>query len=189
MSNLTDAIGDVMGAVFGIKSERFQKQRVTITEPAVGLLGFATMIRSPVIGEYGLFAPTHDGLRAAFKQLRLVEPFNEHAVTAVTVVRTKNTKPVQPADLSAVQSKVTDWIDGLIEPTIPGVYQRRYGAGPDALFWALWDGRKWMAGHRSFRGKELAHEDVARGIAHAAAETIPSLSNDLPWRGLAEAPR
>lgn len=85
--------------------------------------------------------------------------------------------------------RLTDWIDGRIKPTIPGVYQRRYMSDPDAVFWALWTGRKWMAGHHSCRGKELAHEDVVRGIAHAAAETVPSVSDDFPWRGLSEPPQ
>lgn len=85
--------------------------------------------------------------------------------------------------------KVTDWIDGRIKPTIPGVYQRKFVSSPAAFFWALWTGREWMAGRRSFRGNDFANEDVARGIAHAAAETIPSLSDDLPWRGLAEPPQ
>lgn len=85
--------------------------------------------------------------------------------------------------------KLTEWLPGTWKPTLPGVYQRRYMSDPDVVFWALWTGREWMAGHRSCRGKELAHEDVARGIARAAAETVPSVSDDFPWRGLAEAPR
>lgn len=87
------------------------------------------------------------------------------------------------------QPKLTDWIDGRIKPTIPGVYQRKFISSPEFFAWALYDGREWMLGHRSFRGKDCAHEDSARAIAHAAAETYPSFSSALPWRGLAEPPQ
>lgn len=85
--------------------------------------------------------------------------------------------------------KLTEWLPGTWKPTLPGVYQRKFPWSPEAVFWALWTGRLWMAGHRVFRGKDLAYEDTAAGIARAAAETIPSFSSASPWRGLAEAPR
>lgn len=171
MSNLTDATDDVIGAIFGIKADRFQKQRIVVTEPAVGILGFGTMLRSPVIGDYGLVAPTLDGLRAAFKQLQRVEPFDEHAVAAVTITRTGNTQPVP-------EPNVTEWISGDVNPAMPGVYQRMhrevFAITPTVLY-SRWDGNRWFV-------EQVTAEE-------AAAQIHVSMHQDRPWRGLAEPPR
>lgn len=171
MSDLTEAENDAINAILGIKADRFQRQHIEITKPAVGLLGVATMIRSPVIGDYALVAPTLDGLRAAFKQLRLVEPFDEHAVAAVTITRTSNTQPVH-------EPNVTEWISGDVKPGVPGVYQRMhrevFATSPTVLY-SRWDGNRWFV--------EQATAD------EAAAQVHVSMHKNHPWRGLAEAPR
>lgn len=171
MSALSDAKDDAIRAIFGIKADRFQKQRIEVTKPAVGLLGFATMISSPVTGDYGLVAPTLDGLRAAFAQLRRVEPFDESAVTAVTIVRTGTTQPVP-------ELNVTEWISGDVKPGVPGVYQRMHRevfATTPTVLYSRWDGTRWFV-------EQVTAEE-------AAAQIHVSMHQDRPWRGLAEPPR
>ena len=72
--------------------------------------------------------------------------------------------------------KLTDWIDGRIKPTIPGVYQRRYQNATERFVWyARWDGSEWFS----------------TGITPEQAQeiTVRTAFQHLPWRGLAEPPQ
>ena len=73
--------------------------------------------------------------------------------------------------------KLTPWIDGHIKPVRKGVYQRNYGAIdalPDTAF-ARWDGKQWF----------LADETVNEAFFNDSV----SMSQYLPWRGLASNPK
>ena len=70
--------------------------------------------------------------------------------------------------------KLTEWIDGRITPTSPGVYQRRYYFGGDADYYARWDGHRWYA--------------FGTTPEQAMAATATSAWPNRPWRGLAEKP-
>ena len=62
-------------------------------------------------------------------------------------------------------SDTTKWLDG--EPTIPGVYQRKFSFG---VYYARWDGSHW---YTSSKNLLLASHAVVR-----------SAYPELPWRGL-----
>jgi hypothetical protein len=66
--------------------------------------------------------------------------------------------------------KRSPWIDGSINPTIPGVYERF-----DNGWYAKWTGRHWMVGDSD---KETA----------AQATQISRCAVGDPWRGLASDP-
>ncbi len=92
MSHLTEEMREALEFSPSTTARNFQTQRIETSGPAVGIPGFATMIRSRHFGEYALVAPTLDGLRLAFAQLGMVEPFDQSACTAITIVRTVETR-------------------------------------------------------------------------------------------------
>ena len=65
------------------------------------------------------------------------------------------------------------------QPDFPGVYERDYRlpgeSGPECPLFCYWSGVFWGTGHE-FPGKAYA------------SRKVPSASQDLPWRGLAEKP-
>lgn len=71
--------------------------------------------------------------------------------------------------------KLSPWLPGLWRPGLPGVYQRRYMSDPDAVYYARWDGACWYM----------------TAPTPERAQCVKTTSNfaNLPWRGLAEAPR
>jgi hypothetical protein len=64
----------------------------------------------------------------------------------------------------------TPWFDPDVVPVHPGVYRRRWPAGP----YACWDGRAWRAD--------------ARSPEAAASSASPSASPPSAWQGLASPP-
>jgi len=68
--------------------------------------------------------------------------------------------------------KLTDWIDGDINPVRVGVYQRNYG---NNIWFCKWDGKKWMTWNALI-------DDAFKSKAESPYQ-------DLPWRGLAEEPK
>lgn len=75
--------------------------------------------------------------------------------------------------------EVTDWFDGDVEPVRKGLYQRavmRRAAPHQVAVYSYWDGQRW-----SFNGStpKEAYRD----------RKFRSLSQFLPWRGLAQEPK
>jgi hypothetical protein len=76
---------------------------------------------------------------------------------------------------------LSQWLDGSVRPTLPGVYERnllplamRDHAEIPATGYSLWDGEFWM---------------WTRATVHdAAVDIVPSTHQTLPWRGLAYDP-
>ena len=72
--------------------------------------------------------------------------------------------------------RLTDWIDGRIKPTIPGVYQRQYLSGGVYIAqYARWDGLRWYKSQIT--------------PTHAHDVTLVSDYPWLAWRGLSEPPQ
>lgn len=70
------------------------------------------------------------------------------------------------------KQKLTPWFPGHVKPVRPGVYQvdGNFGMG-----WKNWDGSHWLAFHYT--------------SVYAVAESSISVTQDMPWRGLASDPK
>jgi len=76
-------------------------------------------------------------------------------------------------------SAVTDWIAAVTKPTLEGVYQilpRGSGGSP---FWSYWDGEKWSF-FTTYQKDVHERRKLHKSVSHPP---------NMPWRGLAEAPK
>jgi hypothetical protein len=70
---------------------------------------------------------------------------------------------------------LSEWIDGWVAPTLPGVYQRRWGNCEGGFMYARFDGVFWYAS--------------AKTVRRACIESdISSYQKGIDWRGLARDP-
>jgi hypothetical protein len=69
--------------------------------------------------------------------------------------------------------QLSEWIDGSVKPTLPGVYQRRWPFSGEHCFFRF-DGRAWRS--------------ASKTPLWASIESDISSFQDLPWRGLARDP-
>ncbi len=65
---------------------------------------------------------------------------------------------------------LTDWIDGRVKPTVPGVYQRKYAGLPAFSSFCRWNGYAWFGS---------APLEPASRVRYESSE------QRLSWRGLA----
>lgn len=78
----------------------------------------------------------------------------------------------QAADAGSPTPVTTPWFDGNTQPVQIGVYQRRNSLGH--VCYSLWDGSQWYWNQPS--------------PTLADRESMPSMAQYLPWRGLVQPP-
>jgi hypothetical protein len=71
------------------------------------------------------------------------------------------------------EPQLSEWIDGSVKPTLPGVYQRMW-PHHEAVNYFRFDGSFWFA--------------AAESVFLASVESDASMHQYLPWRGLAHDP-
>lgn len=69
-----------------------------------------------------------------------------------------------------LEPELSDWIDGSVKPTLAGVYQRRWPATPNDVWYFRFDGAVWRS--------------CSKSVWHAYTENDTSTHQALPWRGL-----
>ena len=72
-----------------------------------------------------------------------------------------------------MSNKLTPWFNYIVKPVRKGIYERKFHGRQS--HWSRWNGKHWCL----FCGTREA----------AAKETMKSMYQNLPWRGLAEQPK